>query len=169
MTISIISDTHSYTDDQLIRQLHDSDEIWHAGDVGSLKIIDELNALTGNLRVVSGNIDGKDVRIASHEHLFFTVSGIRVLLVHIAGSPPRYNPKVKKMIAEFRPNLLVCGHSHILKVVNDPKNALLYINPGACGHHGFHKVRTIIKFDIANGKPTNMRVVELGKRGKIGS
>jgi putative phosphoesterase len=167
LTISIISDTHSFIDEQLIRLLKGSDEIWHAGDVGSVKVIDELERITGNLRVVSGNIDGKDVKVASHDYLKFTVAGLRVLIIHIAGNPPRYNPIVRKLISETKPDLLVCGHSHILKVVNDPKNGLLFINPGACGNHGFHKVRTMIKFDIKDGKPTNMRVIELGKRGKI--
>ena len=154
-------------DEQIIKHIEDSDEIWHAGDIGNTSVIDKLEQLTGRLRAVYGNIDGKDIRLRTVENEIFKLDGVTILITHIAGKPPGYNKRVKKLIGEQQPNILVCGHSHLLKVENDKKNKLLFINPGACGHHGFHSVRTIIQFEITLGKPTNMVVVELGRRGKL--
>lgn len=163
----MLSDTHGYIDTQIIDHLKDSDEIWHAGDIGTTSIIDALEQLAGRLRLVFGNIDGKDIRLRSIENELFEVDGVKVLITHIAGKPPGYNKRVKELLLTTRPQILVCGHSHLLKVENDKKHKLLFINPGACGHHGFHNVRTIIQFEIIQGKPTNMVVIELGKRGKL--
>lgn len=167
MKISILSDTHGYIDEQILRHLTDSDEIWHAGDIGDIKVIEALERLTGRLRAVYGNIDGQDIRIRTSENDQFNIQGLSVLITHIAGKPPQYNKRVKAILNASRVNVLVCGHSHILKVENDPSNKLLFINPGACGHHGFHHERTIIQFHIKAGRPTDMKVIELGKRGKL--
>lgn len=167
MNISILADTHGYLDEQIVRHLKDSDEIWHAGDVGSMEIIDSLEQLSGVFRVVFGNIDSGAIRTRTAEFSKFEIDGFKVLIIHIAGKPPNYNKQVRELIANFKPHMLVCGHSHILKVEYDKKNNLLYVNPGACGQHGFHKVRTIIQFEVKEGKPTNMRAIELGRRGKI--
>lgn len=167
MKIAVISDTHGFLDESIIKHLEDADEIWHAGDIGTIEVIEELEDLTGRLRAVYGNIDSQKIRQIAPEVQGATLHGCRILMTHIAGSMPRYNKVVRGYLSSFRPHILICGHSHILKVMNDKRNNLLYVNPGSCGHHGFHKVRTIIKFEIINAKPTNMNVVEFGKRGKI--
>jgi putative phosphoesterase len=167
LKISILSDTHSFIDEQILQHLKDSDEIWHGGDVGNTAILDQLEQLTGRLRAVYGNIDGQKIRLRAPENELFTLEGKTILITHIAGKPPRYNPRVRNLIKEHHPDILVCGHSHILKVENDRQNNLLFINPGACGHHGFHRVRTIIQFELIEKKPKNMIVIELGRRGKL--
>ena len=167
MKISIISDTHGFLDDQIIRLLKDSDEIWHAGDIGSLDVIDQIDALSGKFRAVYGNIDGNPIRIRTSEYLFFEIDRQRILITHIANKPPKFNVLTRDLIRKYAPSILVCGHSHLLKVENVPTQNLLFINPGACGHHGFHIVRTIIQFEIINSKPRNMQVIELGKRGRL--
>jgi putative phosphoesterase len=167
MKIAIISDTHGFLDNQVIKHLQDADEIWHAGDIGTIEVIDKLEQLTGRLRLVYGNIDSQKIRLIAPEAQGFTIDGCRILMIHIAGNMPGYNAAVRAYIGRFRPNILVCGHSHILKVMNDKRNNLLFINPGSCGHHGIHKVRTMIKFEIIDGKPANMNVIEFGKRGMI--
>ena len=164
--IAVLSDTHSWIDDRIIDYLKNADEIWHAGDIGSLEVLDRLEQLPGKLRAVHGNIDNQQIKLAAPEYLSFSINNMRVLITHIAGNPPRYNTNVRKLLHEHRPNILVCGHSHILKVTNDKRSDLLFINPGACSHHGFHKVRTLIQFQIINDKPQKMIVIELGKRGK---
>lgn len=169
MKISILSDTHSHLDSQIIGHLEKSDEIWHVGDIGNVDVINRLELLTGNLRAVYGNIDGQDIRIRYDETALFKIDGVLILMTHIAGTPTNYNKQVRALIKKYRPNILVCGHSHILRVENDRKNNLLFVNPGACGHYGFHKIRTIIQFEIITGRPTNMNVIELGRRGKMNS
>lgn len=166
MKISILSDSHGFLDDQLLRLLSDSDAIWHAGDIGNIEVYDTLSKLPGRLRAVNGNIDSAEIKHVAPDFDAFNIDGCTIGIIHIAGNPSRYNPKVRALIARFRPKILVAGHSHILKVQHDKKNDLLFVNPGACGHHGFHKVRTIIQFELVDGKPTNMNVIELGKRGK---
>ncbi len=167
MKIALLSDTHGWLDDRLLTLMQDADEIWHAGDIGSVAVIDDLQNLPGKLRVVHGNIDSQTIRTMTPADEVFTVAGARVLLTHIAGTPPRYNSRVKQLLAKHRPNILVCGHSHILKVMPDKVNNLLFINPGACGNHGFHKMRTFITFHVTSGQPHDMQVIELGKRGKL--
>jgi uncharacterized protein len=164
--IAVLSDTHGWIDDRVIEYLKNADEIWHAGDIGSLEIIDELERLPGKLRIVFGNIDNQKIRIIAPDHLAFTVDGVKILITHIAGSPPKYNKEVRQLLHEHRPDVLVCGHSHILKVMHDKRSDLLFINPGSCSHHGFHKMRTLIQFQIIDGKPQKMIAIELGKRGR---
>lgn len=163
----MLSDTHGFMDDQILGFLKESDEIWHAGDVGDRTVIDQLESLPGKLRLVYGNIDGQDIRIRSDEALFFTIDGLSVLIIHIAGRPARYNRKVKDLIDIHAPDMLICGHSHILRIENDRTNKLLYVNPGACGHHGFHHERTMVRFEVHDGRPSNMEVINLGRRGRI--
>jgi uncharacterized protein len=164
--IAIISDTHGWLDLRTIEYLKNADEIWHAGDIGSLEIIDQLEQLPGKLRIVSGNIDDQKIRLIAPDFQAFSIDGIKVLITHIAGNPPRYNKAVRKLLHDHQPDVLVCGHSHILKVMHDKRSGLLFINPGSCSHHGFHKMRTLIQFQILDGKPQKMIAIELGKRGK---
>jgi uncharacterized protein len=167
MKIAVLSDTHGYLDDKILSYLEPADEIWHAGDIGDIAVIDRLEQLSGRLRAVSGNIDNHQIRQAAPAEQVFTIEKTKVLIIHIAGSPPRYNKLVKQQLQSVKPNILVCGHSHILKVMNDQANNLLFVNPGAVGHHGFHKMRTLILFEIVNGKPQDMKVIELGRRGRV--
>lgn len=167
MKVGVISDTHGHLDPNILNYFRDCQQIWHAGDVGNIEILDRLKE-AAELKAVYGNIDDNTVRTSAPEHNFFKVGNVKILITHIAGTPPRYNPGVKKILAEKTPDILVCGHSHILKVMRDPANNLLFINPGAAGVHGFHKIRTLITFEINSDKIENMNVIELGKRGAIG-
>ena len=164
MRIGLISDTHSYMDQNIIDHLTDCDEIWHAGDIGDRRVIDTLEGLK-TVRAVYGNIDHGDLR---HEYPLdnrFTIEGLDIYITHIGGYPGRYNKRVTKIFKEDPPGLFICGHSHICKVMYDKQYQFLHINPGACGHHGFHKMRTITRFTIESGKVKDMQVIELGLRG----
>lgn len=163
----MISDTHGYLDETVFTHFEHCDEIWHAGDVGSTEILDRLVKFKP-LRVVSGNIDGREIRQRSVENLRFELEGFRVWLTHIGGAPPRYNPVAGPILKADPPDIFVCGHSHILRVIRDPKlSNMLYINPGAAGNEGFHKMRTILRFTLESRKVKDMEVVELGLRGAI--
>lgn len=143
------------------------DEIWHAGDIGSHELADKLEKLKP-LRAVYGNIDDKKMQLRFPEDLRFTCDGVDILITHIAGSPPKYNARVKKLLLASTPDVLICGHSHILKVMRDPAfNNMLFINPGAAGIHGFHNVKTLIRFSIIERSIKDLEVIELGKRGEI--
>lgn len=163
MKVGLISDTHSYIDSRIEHHLSGCDEIWHAGDVGHPSVIDRLEAIAPVIGV-HGNIDGTEVRSRFPEIIEMNHSGLKVLMVHIAGSIGRYNPGVRNAIRSFEPTVLVCGHSHLMKVMRDDQFNLLYMNPGAAGIHGFHKVRTLCRFEINDGKLLNLEVVELGLR-----
>jgi putative phosphoesterase len=160
MKIGIISDTHNYLSKKTVKYLSECDEIWHAGDIGSIDILNKLHKIS-TTRAVFGNIDGDVLRRETKEYLIFNIESIKILMIHIAGRIESYNSKTKKLIIENKPDLLVCGHSHILKVARDRKFNLLHINPGAAGKVGFHKEKTIIRFDISNKKIQNMQVVKL--------
>ena len=162
-TIGLLSDTHGYLDDAVFTHFADCDEIWHAGDVGTIAQADTLAAFKP-LRCVSGNIDGQDVRIVHPEHQFFEVEGVNVWMTHIGGYPGRYPAKIKETLLHFKPDLFICGHSHILKVMYDQKFKLLHLNPGAAGKHGWHKVRTLLKFTISDKKIANLVVIEIGEK-----
>ncbi len=166
MKIGLISDTHSYLDDSVFNYFKDCDEIWHAGDFGNVAIYDKLNAFKPTLGVY-GNIDGQDVRIVLKEDLIVEREGIIIYMTHIGGSPGKYTTRVKKVIQAYKPAVFICGHSHILRVVSDPMyNNMLHLNPGAAGKEGFHKMRTLLRFELVAGKVINMQVIELGLRGK---
>ena len=165
--IGLISDTHSYLEPKVLEILRDVDEIWHAGDIGDPAVSDALAALKP-LRAVYGNIDGKDIRYQFPQDDRFYIEGLEVLMTHIGGYPGNYAPRAKKLFNERTPNIFICGHSHILKVMRDPAyNNMLVLNPGAAGTHGFHQVKTLLRFTLDNGKVTHMEAVEMGKRGEI--
>lgn len=166
MRIGLISDTHSFYDPKIDKHFNDCDEIWHLGDIGTREVISKLEKIA-TLRAVYGNIDDKEIRAEFPENNIFEIQGIKFLLRHIVGTPNRYSKGIPEFISKIQPDVIVCGHSHICKVCRDDKNNLLYINPGAAGKHGFHKIRTLIKFDIKNGKLENMQAVELGLRAKL--
>ena len=165
--IALISDNHSYVGDDVLQHLVDKDEIWHAGDIGKLSSVDPIVKLTPVFRAVYGNIDTEDTRAEHPLNQIFEVEGVKVLMTHIGGYPGRYKTRVKDLIKEHNPDLYICGHSHITKVSRDKKNDLIHMNPGAYGHHGFHKMRTILTFDIEDGNISNLNVVELGFRGIV--
>lgn len=164
MKIGLLSDTHSFLPSSVFDYFKDCDEIWHGGDVGDPTVLDQLEAFKP-VRGVYGNIDDTAVRKRLPLNLHFTVEGLTVLITHIGGYPGRYTPRVRKLLDEHQPGLYICGHSHILKVMMDKKRGILHMNPGACGNHGFHKVRTLLRFDVENGRVENLEVIELGARG----
>lgn len=164
--IGIISDTHNYLDEKVFDYFKDVDMIWHAGDIGTQEVTDKLKAFKP-LYAVHGNIDGHELRAEFPENQLIDVEGCKIFITHIAGAVGKYNSRVIKIIQEQKPAILVCGHSHIVKVIKDINYNLLHINSGAAGIHGFHKMRTIIRFEIENGKPQKMELIELGLRGKI--
>jgi len=157
--ILLLSDTHSYIDKKIVSYAEKADEIWHAGDIGDLKVTDQLKKIAP-LRAVYGNIDNAEARSEFPLHNRFTEEGVDVWITHIGGYPGRYNPSIREEIYGNPPKLFICGHSHILKVMNDKKNGLLHMNPGAIGTHGFHKVRTMLRFEIDSGKISNLEVIE---------
>ena len=159
MKIGVISDTHGHLDPKIFDYFKGCDELWHAGDVGDVAIIEAL-AQFKPLQAVSGNIDGTALRNICPEDLHFVRGGLKVFLTHIAGKPPLFNPRVRRVIKEKTPDIVVCGHTHILRVLRH--EGLFYLNPGAAGYYGFHTVRTLIRFTIAKGKMSQMEVVELG-------
>lgn len=167
MKIGLLSDTHGYLDTRIKDYFKDCDEVWHGGDIGDMKLAATLE-LFKPFRAVHGNIDDKDIQLRYPEDLFFECEGLSVWITHIGGAPPKYNPRIKKMLKSSVPNIFVCGHSHILRVAKDPAyGGMLYLNPGAAGQQGFHHIRTLLRFDIAAGQVSNMEVIELGKRGVI--
>ncbi|MGJ1364447.1 metallophosphoesterase family protein [Sphingobacterium spiritivorum] len=161
--IGLISDTHSYLDEAVFTYFENCDEIWHAGDFGSLQVADALVAFKP-FRGVYGNIDGKEIRVQYPENLRFMCEGVDVWMTHIGGYPGRYSSAVKAEITANPPQLFICGHSHILKVQFDQKLKCLHLNPGAAGKHGWQKVRTLMRFDINGDKIENLEVIELANR-----
>lgn len=161
--ILLLSDSHSYIDDRILDYASQADEIWHCGDFGNPQVIEKLEKIT-TLRGVYGNIDGEKVRKIFPEVSRFTIENVEVLMIHIGGYPGKYSPLTKKEIAEKAPNLFISGHSHILKAMYDQKNNLLHLNPGSCGKEGWHKTRTMMRFEINGDKIENLEVIELGKR-----
>lgn len=167
MRIGLISDTHGFLDPKVFDYFAEVDQIWHAGDVGTASIIEELGAFKPILGVY-GNIDGQDVRKLFPEDQKFDCEGVRVWMTHIGGKPPRYNPRVRPLINKWMPQLFICGHSHILTVMHDPKRpGVLFMNPGAAGRHGFHKERTLLRFTLEAGKPKDLEVIKLGSRAQL--
>lgn len=158
--IGLLSDTHNYWDERYKHHFADCDEIWHAGDIGSLELALKFEAFKP-FRAVYGNIDGTDVRKSYPEFLRFTVEGVDILMTHIGGYPGKYIPKVRNILQTNPPKLFICGHSHILKVIYDKKYNCLDMNPGAAGIYGFHKVRTLIRFVLDEGNIRDLEVIEL--------
>ncbi len=165
MRIGLISDTHGHLDPKVFEYFKECDEIWHAGDIGTLEVANELVAFKP-FKAVYGNIDGLEIRHQYPEHLKFICEGKKIWITHIGGYPPRYNAKILKALKEDTPDIFICGHSHILKVISDPKlNNLVHMNPGAAGRQGFHKIRTLLRFTILEGKLADLQAIELGTRG----
>lgn len=165
--IGLLSDTHGFLDDAVFNYFKDCDEIWHGGDFGSIDIPNKLRVFKP-LKGVWGNIDGYDVRSEFPEQLLFHCEDVTVLIKHIGGYPGKYAPDVRDAIIKEKPQLFVAGHSHTLKVMYDEKLHCLHMNPGAAGMHGWHKVRTLIRFAIDSKDIKNCEVIELGKRGYPG-
>ena len=161
--ILLLSDTHGYMDPQILKYAGLADEVWHAGDIGNPAVTDALRAVTP-LRAVFGNIDTAKVRAEFPEHQRFFCEGVDVWITHIGGYPGKYDKRVREALYRNPPKLFICGHSHILKVMRDKKRNLLHMNPGAAGKHGFHAVRTMLRFIIDADHISDLEVIELGKR-----
>ncbi|HIE74518.1 MAG TPA: metallophosphoesterase [Flavobacteriales bacterium] len=161
--IGLISDTHGFLDSRFIYRLKNCDEIWHAGDIGSQEVAEKLKEIAP-LKAVFGNIDSHKIRLEFPEKIRFMCEQVDVFITHIGGYPGRYDKRVKKVLQSKPPTLFICGHSHILKVMNDKKLGILHMNPGAAGNSGLHKVKTILRFKIDGENISDLEVVEL-KRG----
>lgn len=157
--ILLLSDTHGHIDANILKHVKQADEVWHAGDIGDLNVTDSIKKLKP-LRAVYGNIDNAKVRAEFPEHNRFMCEDVDVWITHIGGYPPNYNNRVRENIKQHPPQLFICGHSHILKVMPDKKLKILHMNPGAVGKHGFHKVRSMLRFTIEGKKIDNLEVIE---------
>ena len=160
--ICILSDSHSHIDKNIIKYVKNCDEIWHAGDIGDIKVSDELKKHSF-LRAVYGNIDNSLIRNEFPEINIFTCEGLKILMIHIGGYPGKYTKQAFDLIKKHRPNIFICGHSHILKVIRDQKLKLIHINPGAIGKNGFHQVRTMINLKIKNKILFELNVIEFSR------
>lgn len=162
--IGLLSDSHGFYDETLDGHFRHCDEIWHAGDIGDPLVISRLKQLAP-IRAVYGNIDDKGIREAFPEDDWIEREGVSIWITHIAGKPPRYTARVTKRMRDKVPDVLVCGHSHVCQVQKDEKYGLLFINPGASGHQGFHSMRTAMRLELGEGRIKKLEVIELGKRG----
>jgi len=161
--ILLISDTHGHLDEKLIKYIEQADEIWHAGDIGDLTVTNQIKKLKP-LKAVWGNIDGQSARSEFKEDLIFNCEEVKVFITHIGGYPGKYSPAIKQLLISEKPDLFICGHSHILKVMFDKSLNLLHMNPGSCGISGFHQVKTALKFEIDKKEIKNLNVIELGPK-----
>ena len=164
MRIGLLSDTHSFLDPQILEVFKDCDEVWHGGDFGSMEVAEALLAFKP-LVGVYGNIDGSPLRRLFPEHQVFEREGLRIWMTHIGGYPGKYPKAIKAGLLQHSPNFFICGHSHILKILPDEQHGLLHLNPGACGREGWHKMRTVLRFELAGGRLQNLELIELGTRG----
>lgn len=162
--ILLLSDTHGYIDERILDYVTRADEVWHAGDIGVTGVTDEIQRLKP-LKAVFGNIDGAEIRKEFPLNNRFFCEEVDVWITHIGGYPGKYSPAVREEIRQNPPKIFISGHSHILKVMNDKKLGVLHMNPGAAGKHGFHQMRTMLRFTIDGSKIENLEVIELGKRG----
>ena len=158
--ILLLSDTHGHVDDHMMKYVKESDEVWHAGDIGTTQVTDTISSLKP-LRAVFGNIDNHELRLSFPKELLFECEDINIYMTHIGGRPGRYAKGISEKIKSIKPKIFICGHSHILKIQYDKVNQLLFINPGAIGKHGFHKVRTMVRFEIEKSDIKNMEVIEV--------
>ncbi len=167
MKVGLLSDTHSHLDPKVFEYFKECDEIWHGGDIGDAAVINDLEKFKP-VRAVFGNIDDQELQVRFPEDLWFNCEGLTIWMTHIGGAPPNYNPRIKKVLKDRIPDIFICGHSHILRIKKDPnyKN-MLYLNPGAAGNHGFHHIKTLVRFEVIGKEIKNMEVIELGKRGAI--
>ena len=163
MKVGLLADTHDFLDENIFKYFEECDEIWHAGDIGSMDIVNQLSGFKA-LRAVYGNIDGSSLRHKYPEELIFEIEGLKILIIHIGGYPPKYTKSIRSRLDEVNPGLFICGHSHMAKIISDPERKLLHINPGAAGRQGFHHLRSIVRFSIQGGKIQDIQLIELGKR-----
>lgn len=167
MKIGLLSDTHGWLDSKILEYFNSCNEIWHAGDIGSLDVMEQLEAIKP-VRAVYGNIDDKDIRVRYPKNQIFKCEEMSVWITHIGGKPSTYNSEVLEGFKQHTPDIFVCGHSHILQVMHDKYHPpVLYMNPGAAGRYGFHQIRTILRFEIIGTKITHMEAIELGPRSAI--
>ena len=164
--VLVISDTHSYIDDRIIKYASEADYVIHAGDIGTFDVIRKLKSVSRVL-FVYGNIDGNEIRSESNKFEFFELNNLKILLTHISGKTPKYNKETLIKIKEHNPDILIAGHSHILKIQYDKINQLIFLNPGAAGRHGFHLKRTMLRFEIKLNKIENLEIIELGSRSDL--
>ncbi len=168
MRIGLLSDTHGYLDEAILTHFDACDEVWHAGDLGA-EVYERLAGFR-KLRAVFGNIDGDDLRTQIPEDLDWQCEEVQLYMTHIGGYPGRYDARAKRHIEMQKPQVFICGHSHIPRVMRDPRMQLLHLNPGACGNAGWHTTRTVLRFSLEAGKVGNVELIELGKRGRrVGS
>ncbi|MFL6415265.1 MAG: metallophosphoesterase family protein [Bryobacteraceae bacterium] len=170
MTIGLLSDTHGFLDEALLKHLEHCDELWHAGDVGPGQsgpcgLLESLRQFKP-LRAVYGNVDGAEIRSELPADLAWECEGVRVYMTHIGGYPGNYDRRTQAKLLRQKPDLFICGHSHILRVMRDLNLKLLHMNPGACGHNGWHKIRTALRFRISKAKVVDVAAIELGPRGR---
>ena len=166
-SIGLLSDTHGYVDETMLSYFKDVDEIWHAGDFGTLNVSEKISAFKP-LKGVFGNIDGNDIRKVHPREMHFKCEDLNVWMINIGGYPPKYEPHVRDKIKLHPPDVFICGHSHILKVMRDKNlNNLIHLNPGAAGKSGFHKFRTMMRFKVDGNQILNLEVIELGLRGEL--
>lgn len=166
LRVALISDTHGYIDEPLLKAIAEADEVWHAGDIGNKETLSTILRVNPVVAVF-GNIDGNDLRTELSEDVVMEREGLKILMTHIGGYPGKYSSRARKLIEQHNPQIFVCGHSHILKVMKDERYQMLTLNPGAAGVHGFHIMKTILRFTLNKGKIEKMEAVELGRRGEI--
>jgi uncharacterized protein len=164
--IGLISDTHGWIHPRLFELFSGVDEIWHAGDIGNIETADKL-AQFKPLRAVYGNADDAKIRMIYPENLHFMSEGVKVWMVHMGGQPGRYDRKIRQALLSDPPDLFICGHSHIAKVIYDKKGKFLFLNPGAAGYHGFHKIMTAFRFETTGNRIVSFEIIELGDRGRV--
>jgi putative phosphoesterase len=161
--ILLISDTHSFLDEKLFKHIDEADEVWHAGDIGNVDLTDKLKKLKP-LQAVYGNIDGAELRKEFKKNLIFNCENVKVYITHICGQPTNYLKEVKDILELEKPKIFICGHSHILKVMYQNKYEVLHLNPGACGNHGFHQIKTALRFVIDDTEIKDLAIIEFGNR-----
>ena len=161
--IGLLSDTHGWLDEAVFRHFEHCDEVWHAGDIGTQDVLDQLNKFKPT-RIVYGNIDDYTLRKQTHETLRWNCEGMDFMMTHIGGKPGNYATTIVNDLRKDPPQVFICGHSHLCLIKHDPRLKFLYMNPGAAGKHGFHHVRTILRFEVENGKMAKLDAIKLGKR-----
>jgi putative phosphoesterase len=161
--ILLISDTHSFLDEKLFKHIDEADEVWHAGDIGNVDLTDKLKKLKP-LQAVYGNIDSTELRKEFKKNLIFNCENVKVYITHICGQPTNYLKEVKDILELEKPKIFICGHSHILKVMYQNKYEVLHLNPGACGNHGFHQIKTALRFVIDDTEIKDLAIIEFGNR-----